>query len=97
MSSRRLPAGYLESLLPSVEEMIGKSEKQQAVKTASSARMRKVHFYIDQADYERLGRIIDRLGEGQGIIADRRGLVSKVLRAAVQLGLREIEERITHG
>jgi len=96
--SRRLPTGYLESLLPSVEEMIGEGGKQRGEQAAGTrARMRKVHFYVDHEDYERLGRIVEKLSEEQGILADRRGLASKVLRAAVRLGLREIEEKITHG
>ncbi len=96
--SRRLPTGYLNSLLPSIEEMIGESDRQRReVGCCPKTRMKKVHFYVDHEDYERLGRIVEKLSEEQGILADRRGLASKVLRAAVRLGLREIEEKITHG
>ncbi len=96
--NRRLPTGYLDSLLPSVEEMIGGSEKQhREARPGPKSRMRKVHFYVDNEDYERLGRIVEKLSEEQGILADRRGIASKVLRTAVRLGLREIEEKITHG
>lgn len=96
--SRRLPTGYLESLLPSVEDMIGESGKRrEEEKARSRPKMRKVHFYIDHEDHERLLRIVEKIAEEQGVLADRRGITSKVLRAAVRLGLREIEEKVTHG
>jgi len=96
--SRRLPTGYLESLLPRVEEMIGESGKRhEEARVSAKPKMKKVHFYIDHEDHERLLRIVEKIAEEQGVIADRRGITSKVLRAAVRLGLKELEEKITHG
>jgi len=40
---------------------------------------------------------VGRLAEMQGPVADPRGLVSKVLRVSVKIGLRELVSRVGQG
>lgn len=100
--SRRLPTGYIEEVLPSIDRMIGPTSSASTPggrenAKAEGTRMRKVHFYIDAEDYDRIEGIVARLSERQGVLADQRGLFSKVLRMSVKLGLSELEARIPHG
>jgi len=52
---------------------------------------------MDMEDYEVLMRLVGRLAEMQGPVADPRGLVSKVLRVSVKIGLRELVSRVGQG
>gem|GEM_PF-1052704 len=102
--TRRLPSDYLDRVLPSVEDLFGAVEEGGrpsvpaggAVEQARAGR-RKVHFYMDMEDYEVLMRLVGRLAEMQGPVADPRGLVSKVLRVSVKIGLRELVSRVGQG
>jgi len=100
--NRRLPTSYIEEVLPSIDRMIGRTgpadkPEERATSRAEGNRMRKVHFYIDAEDYEKIEEIVSRLSEGQGVLGDRRGLFSKVLRMSVKLGLSELEGRVARG
>jgi rRNA processing protein Gar1 len=52
---------------------------------------------MDMEDYEVLMRLVGRLAEMQGPVADPHGLVSKVLRVSVKIGLRELVSRVGQG
>ncbi len=102
--TRRLPSDYLDRVLPSVEDLFGAAEAGKpagpgvgAGEPARAGGRRKVHFYMDMEDYEVLMRLVGRLAEMQGPVADPRGLVSKVLRVSVKIGLRELVSRVGQG
>ncbi len=102
--TRRLPSDYLDRVLPSVEDLFGAAEEGGVAATPTGAAggaarpgRRKVHFYMDMEDYEVLMRLVGRLAEMQGPVADPRGLVSKVLRVSVKIGLRELVSRVGQG
>jgi hypothetical protein len=103
--TRRLPSDYLDRVLPSVEDLFGAAAEAGrpagsgvgAGEPARAGGRRKVHFYMDMEDYEVLMRLVGRLAEMQGPVADPHGLVSKVLRVSVKIGLRELVSRVGQG
>ncbi|GBC71414.1 hypothetical protein HRbin02_01195 [Candidatus Calditenuaceae archaeon HR02] len=100
-SSRRIPADYLDRLLPTIEDLLAPEAPavQPTNKPADRARQRrrKVHFYIDPEDYDLLESVVLRLAEMQGPLGDPRGLYSKVLRMSVKIGIRELVARVGRG
>lgn len=100
-SSRRIPADYLDRLLPTIEDLLA-PETPAAQPTnqppgQTRQRRRKVHFYIDPEDYDLLEGVVSRLAEMQGPLGDPRGLYSKVLRMSVKIGIRELVARVGLG
>lgn len=98
--SRRIPSDYLDHILPTLEDLLTPEPSQPPKATAApraGGRRRKVHFYIDQEDYQVLEGLVSRLAEMQGPVGDPRGLYSKVLRMSVKIGLREIVSHVGHG
>ncbi|MCS7145358.1 MAG: hypothetical protein RMJ28_07075 [Nitrososphaerota archaeon] len=99
-AGRRIPADYLDRFLPTLEDLFAAEPGQtpQAPPAAPSRnRRRKVHFYIDPEDYAVLERLVSQLTEMQGPLSDPKGLYSKILRASVKIGLKEIVSHVGRG
>jgi len=96
--SRRVPPDYLDRVLPKLEDLFPPAGGVPPPRAGGEyLGRRKVHFYIDQEDYELLSEVVARLTRMQEPIGDPRGLTSKVLRLSVKIGLREIVARMGRG